>query len=360
MNEHSEPVLTVVCVAYNQEKYIAQALDSFLAQETDFPFQIYVGDDCSQDDTPLIIDSYASRYPNKVFLFSRTDNIGAERNNIDLCERARTKYIALCDGDDYWVDKLKLQKQYNLMESHTELRGCFHDTEIVLENPGERWFLSNDYGNTSDGKLRWSTGHNQFVKKDCYTIKDYIPCGFVHTSSMFFRWDYGIEIPEWFYHHILGDYTLWVIQIGLGCFGYIDEVMSVYRKHDRGSYHFNSRLDFWEQTKEDWISIDEDVKGYLESIGAEGNVIEVVNRRQRDDLVKLLRAKSRKWSNLKDFFKANAPIMNCHTSVPVPDRMSGFAMRKYSRKVDKELKFRARHSYGRRIKRKIYRIMNID
>ena len=280
--------VTIVCVTYNHEKYISDALDSFLSQEADFRYQIFIADDCSTDDTREILRKYASEHPGDIRLFLPDQNRGAERNAIEMCKQAGTSYIALCDGDDYWTDERKLQMQYDYMEKHPEMRACFHDTEIEVTE-GETWFLAEDYSNTEDGKMRWCTGHKHFNKLPYYTIADYIPCGFVHSSSMFIRWNYALEVPEWYYGHILGDYPLWCLQVGLGLFGYIDETMSVYRRHNGACYNFSSREEFWGATKPDWISIDSDLKGYFEALGAPEELLTIIDMRQKDDLGKLLK-----------------------------------------------------------------------
>ena len=287
------PRVTVVCITYNQENYLAKALDGFVSQQTNFPFRVFVGNDCSTDGTAEVLKRYAENYPDLIIPFNRRENMGAQRNLIDLCERAESEYIAFCEGDDFWIDESKLQKQYDFMERHKDFRACFHDTEILVEDLGHKWFLAKDYSNTDDGKMRWSTGHKSFLVKDSYTIEDYIPCGFVHTSSMFFRWDYSLTIPDWYYQHIVGDYTIWALQIGLGRFGYINETMSVYRKNLGGCYDYRSREDFWNQTKADWISIDDDLSSHFSCIGASESLLETISKRRDDDLIKLLKAKYR-------------------------------------------------------------------
>lgn len=283
------PKVTVVCITYNHEKYLEQALDSFLAQQTDFEYQVFVGDDCSCDSTPDIIRRYASLYPNVIVPFIRSSNMGAQRNLIDMCQRATSPYIAFCEGDDYWIDSKKLQKQYDLMESNQRFAACFHDAFISIETDDGRWFLSKDYSHASDGKLRWSTGHKDFIVKDTYSIEDYIPCGFVHTSSMFFRWNYNLVIPVWYYDHIVGDYSIWTLQVGEGIFGFVNETMSVHRRHSDSSYHYDDRMEFWKRTKADWINLDQDFIDYFTAKGARSTIVDAFKMRQLNDASKMLR-----------------------------------------------------------------------
>ena len=121
----------VVCITYKHEEFISQALDSFLAQKTNFKFKVFVGEDCGPDGTADILREYAEKYPDIIVPFIREQNMGAQRNLIDLCQRATSPYIAFCEGDDYWVDEYKLQKQVDYMQIHPEIRVCCTQTEVI-------------------------------------------------------------------------------------------------------------------------------------------------------------------------------------------------------------------------------------
>lgn len=266
-NLHNLPMVTVVCITYAHEKFIRQALDSFLMQKTNFRYQIFVGEDKGPDGTADIIREYAAKYPDKIVPFIRENNMGAQRNLIDMCSKAQSPYIAFCEGDDYWTDEYKLQKQFDYMESHPTMRQCFHDTEIVdeLENG---WFLSEQFKTkdnleSDQNKMIWPRSMSGFKPKNSYNAGAYIKQGFVHTSSMFFRWDYTIKIPEWYYTHQLGDFTIWLIQLGKGRFGYIPHIMSVYRRHEGGAYYFNDKTEYMLKTRKDWVSLLNNLENYF-------------------------------------------------------------------------------------------------
>ena len=125
-----KPLVTVSCIAYNHEKYIARALDSFLKQKTDFPFEIVIHDDASTDRTAEIIREYAEKYPDIIRPMYQTENQYSKGiSNISGAfnfPRAEGKYIAMCEGDDYWIDDTKLQRQADYMEAHPECTMCFH------------------------------------------------------------------------------------------------------------------------------------------------------------------------------------------------------------------------------------------
>lgn len=118
--EITEPVVSVVCLTYNHESYIRQALDSFLMQQTTFPYEIIIADDCSTDGTESLCGEYAIKNPQVVRYLRAENNVGCIENERMAIEQARGTYIAVCEGDDYWTDPLKLQKQVDFLESHPD------------------------------------------------------------------------------------------------------------------------------------------------------------------------------------------------------------------------------------------------
>ena len=128
------PLVSISCVSFNHEAYIARALDSFLMQETDFPFEILVYDDASTDRTQAIIRDYEEKYPDLIKPYYQTENQYSQgKYNVEgyfNYPRAKGKYIAMCDGDDYWTDKKKLQLQVDYMEAHPGCSMCFHAARI--------------------------------------------------------------------------------------------------------------------------------------------------------------------------------------------------------------------------------------
>ena len=120
------PLVTVLVTTYNQEKYIAQALDSVLAQKTDFPFEIYVSEDCGTDGTRTILQDYARRYPDRIRLNLRDKNVGISRNWYEGLCAARGEYVCTLEGDDWWLDDCKLQKQMNFLREHPDYVAVSH------------------------------------------------------------------------------------------------------------------------------------------------------------------------------------------------------------------------------------------
>lgn len=127
------PIVSICCITYNHEKYIRDTLEGFVTQKTNFPFEIVISDDCSKDNTKSIIAEYKDKYPNLLRDVCPEHNIGVIANFQHVLERAEGKYIAFCEGDDYWVDALKLQKQVDFMESHHDVGLCYTDYNRQLD-----------------------------------------------------------------------------------------------------------------------------------------------------------------------------------------------------------------------------------
>lgn len=133
-----KPILSAFVITYNQEKYIAQALDSILSQEHDYSYEIVIGDDCSHDSTPAILKEYAAKYPGIIKLKINESNVGMVRNYFDTIERCSGKYVALCAGDDWWLPgKVKLQVDY--MESHPEVGMVYGKTLVYYQSRYKRY-----------------------------------------------------------------------------------------------------------------------------------------------------------------------------------------------------------------------------
>ena len=128
------PLVSICCLTYNHAQFIRKCLDGFLMQETDFQIEILIHDDCSTDCTIEIIEEYTAKYPELIFPLYEEENQysrgGAGKMDLYNYRRARGKYIAYCEGDDYWTNPLKLQKQVDFMEANPEYSVCFHDFQV--------------------------------------------------------------------------------------------------------------------------------------------------------------------------------------------------------------------------------------
>ena len=136
--DEKEIMVTIRCLTYNQEPFIRQCLDGFIMQKTNFRFIAIVHDDASTDKTADIIREYAINYPDIIRPIIQTENqysrgFDEVRNRLNnLC--MKTKYVAYCEGDDYWTDPMKLQKQFDFMEAHPDYSACFHQAMIHYED----------------------------------------------------------------------------------------------------------------------------------------------------------------------------------------------------------------------------------
>ncbi len=222
-NVSQKPLVSVCVQTYMHEKYITQCLDGILMQKTNFEFEILLGEDESKDKTREICIKYAKKYPDKIKLFLHkrenlikiNGNPSGRFNFLYNLHNAKGKYIALCEGDDYWTDSLKLQKQINFLEANEDYAICFHNMEIYYENNPKQKELSN------------------INQKEISTIDDLAIKNYIYTASYIFR-NNNIDYPEWIAKTPVGDYPLFMLNAKYGKIKYIDQIMGVYRKHDGG------------------------------------------------------------------------------------------------------------------------------
>jgi len=219
------PLISVCVTTYNHAKYINVCLDSILKQDADFPYELIIGEDESTDGTREICIEYAERYPEKIKLFLNerrnviyVNGVATGRwNLLNNLKHAKGKFIALLEGDDYWTDPLKLQKQAESLDKNTVSAGCFHETQMILQD-GE------------NGKIYGVTAKNLLTVEDTIVISSSF-----HTSSFMFRRTFLPDpIPEWFKKVVSADMALFMILASKGPLISIPEVMSIYRKHPGG------------------------------------------------------------------------------------------------------------------------------
>jgi glycosyltransferase involved in cell wall biosynthesis len=220
------PKLSILVPTFNHGKFIEQMLEGALRQRTNFDFDIIIGDDASMDGNALIINHYAKKYPNKIKAFLHRKNLGPTeprelggKNNVGfLFSQAQSEYIALCEGDDYWTDPLKLQKQVDFLDNNLDYSLCHHQMEVVYEDN--------------------STSHsfNDDNQKDTSTIKDLLAdkTWFLGTASTVFRNVFINGMPDWWWKTASGDLGIFVEVARYGKIKYLPETMGAYRKHRGG------------------------------------------------------------------------------------------------------------------------------
>lgn len=213
-----DDVKVSVCITtYNQEQYIAQAVESVLAQRVTFPMEIVIGEDCSTDRTPEILRELASKNPQVIQLKLGTTNIGGKANFMATKARCRGQYIAMLEGDDYWNYTDKLQRQIDALDSHPEWAMCFHPCVCLYEE-----------GMTGIPiyPIDWT--------KPVATINDLFISNFIPTGSLVFRNHLFKDFPVWFGDLLIGDWPLNILNAEHGDIGFMPELMSTYRRHPRG------------------------------------------------------------------------------------------------------------------------------
>ncbi|MGQ7379540.1 glycosyltransferase [Streptococcus suis] len=129
----SNPLVSIVCTVFNKEPWLRESIESFLAQQTEFPYEILLIDDCSTDGSAKIIREYVERYPERIRAFYNQENIGIAKTWVAICREVNSQYIARCDGDDFWIDKEKLQKQVQLLQLHPTSKWNCTDIDYVDE-----------------------------------------------------------------------------------------------------------------------------------------------------------------------------------------------------------------------------------
>lgn len=210
----SNPIVSVVMITYGHEKYIAQAIKGVLMQVCDFEIELIIANDFSPDKTDSVVEEIIDKHPqgNWIKYISHKENKGAISNFIGALQQAKGKYIAMCEGDDYWTDSLKLQKQVDVLENNPKLMGCFHNSE-------ERYW--NDYNKAS--VLYLNIGGAREVSLQDMTIGNLVP-----TASIVFRTPVPKEVfSDVFLNLPIGDWPLHLLNLRRGNYYYIPQVMSV-------------------------------------------------------------------------------------------------------------------------------------
>lgn len=217
--------LSICCVTYNHKRYIAHAIEGFLSQKTDFDFEIIIADDASTDGTTEIIKEYERKYPDLIRGIYQSENQYSKGilpyPNI-VWPDAKGKYVALCEGDDYWTDPHKLQKQVDFIENNEEYIACSHESIIEYD---EEFKLPNI--KCSIAKLPYSKNKN--VVND-YTFYEVTNTVLFQSSALIFR-NITTELPEICYKNHLWDVALFLVLSGKGKIKFFKEPMSIYRKH---------------------------------------------------------------------------------------------------------------------------------
>jgi glycosyltransferase involved in cell wall biosynthesis len=209
------PLVSVCCMTYNHSNYIRQCLDGFIIQKTNFKFEVFIHDDASTDNTTEIVREYEAKYPNLFRCIYQTENQFDKQNALTdlIFPSTRGKYIALCEGDDFWTDEYKLQKQVDVLEAEPSLSCCFHS--VVVRN-----------------EIANITYEYPTPPKKVLNFKDILSKHYIATCSLLFRISLlPNPLPDWFSKSKIGDIPLELMLADKGDIVFIDEKMACYRRN---------------------------------------------------------------------------------------------------------------------------------
>lgn len=235
IGNRNDPLVSICTITYNQEKFIKDTLNSILMQSTNFSFEIIIDDDFSQDKTKEIIQDYQIKFPNIIKANFKKANIGMMKNFLENIKRAKGEYIALCEGDDYWIDSLKLQKQVSFLAENSD---------VSIVHTEFDWL---DMKSASVTKNYYKTQNIMFTEK--YSLHEYFRNTFIRTLTVCFVRKHlaGIETvinKKW----TVGDVPLFLYLARDKKIGYINESMGVYRRSlesASASQNIDKQYDFW-------------------------------------------------------------------------------------------------------------------
>jgi len=210
-------MVDVIMPVYNHEKYLKQAIESVVKQKANFKYRLIIGEDCSKDTSRQIVQHYAALYPEVILPLYNEVNLGSTGNSSNILLSVNAKYIAICEGDDYWIDESKLQKQVDFLEANPDFSICFSDVEIVDE--------------MNSGLLLFP-----ILQKDVFTIEDFIlsDMNIIPTPSLLFRNLLPSPMPAFFNRALGGDMITQLLLADKGKAKYINEKLAVYRNNAGG------------------------------------------------------------------------------------------------------------------------------
>lgn len=227
----SAPLVSVCILTYNHGKHIRQCLESVMMQQINFSIEVIIGEDCSTDDTRSIVKEFELKYPGTIKPIYHGKNVGPQRNAYEFCwPRLTGKYIAVCEGDDYWTDAHKLQKQVDFLEANEEFVLCFHGTRTVNEN-GE--VLTTEEMSGPVNVFDWKSIFYKHIATMSVVFRNCIPC--THQD---------------FIHVTYGDLFLFTVLSRYGKLAELGFIGGDYRKHAAGLYGGRTMADKYKGTIE--------------------------------------------------------------------------------------------------------------
>lgn len=210
--------VSVIMITYNHADYISRAIEGVLMQKTNFKVELIISNDASPDNSHEVIEKAIANLPENISVsyYNHAENVGMMRNFLFALDHANSPYLAHCDGDDYWTDENKLQKQFDFLEANPDYQICHHN---VLEKRG----------------LKYRKRNHKLTSDKTDDLERLAEGNFIHSSSIMLR-NTVREFPEYFSRAENGDYFLLLLAARNGKIKYLNEVMGVYRIHNTSSW----------------------------------------------------------------------------------------------------------------------------
>ncbi|MEO8517209.1 MAG: glycosyltransferase [Flavobacterium sp.] len=231
--------VSICMITYNHENYLKQAIDSVLMQKTTFDFELVIANDNSPDKTHSIVEECIQTHPNgsKIKYLHNKVNMGMMPNFANALKNCSGKYVAMCEGDDYWTDEFKLQKQVDFLEQNAAFAICFH--KVAVEK---------------NGVIEEDTITLEVPEKT--TIYDLAKGNYIHTCSAIYRNNLFEKFPDYFYKSPIGDYFLHMLNSRYGDIYCMNDKMAVYRVHDTSYWSSKQQ----EDRVKIWVNFIEGIK----------------------------------------------------------------------------------------------------
>jgi glycosyltransferase involved in cell wall biosynthesis len=226
-----EPVVSISVITYNHAPYIRECLDGILMQQTKFPYELLLHDDASTDGTAEICQEYAEQYPHIILPILQKENQysqGIMVSSTYQFPRVRGKYFAACEGDDYWTDSFKLQKQVEFLEAHTDFSMCFHNVNVTYDDARKSHLFYSD--KRSKGSI------DMYTPQAVSRLEELARGNFIQTPSVVVRNLCQFDNHELFKTLSICDWTVWLLTARYGKIKYMPDVMACYRVHCGGIY----------------------------------------------------------------------------------------------------------------------------
>ena len=257
----TNPVVSVCIPTFNHAGFVAQTLDGALMQQTDFQVEIVIGDDGSTDGAQAIIQHYTEQHPNRIRAFLHPENLGparprefAGRNNVlHLLRACRGEFVAMCEGDDYWTDPQKLQKQVDLLRANPGVAVCHHNVLVTYEVDNQPDHLFNPPDQPPIGTLadvladRWFFATASWLYRNIFRDKPF---------------------ADWHAEAASGDWALMIQLAATGQIAYLPDVMGVYRKHSAGlsNVHSSQNRYFLENRRAMFLAVGAWLNGQYDTV----------------------------------------------------------------------------------------------